>query len=158
MKHFYEENTPYFITCVTFNRNEIFRNGLGRDLLSNILIYNKFKCKYNIYSFVIMPDHFHLILQPLGEMNISEIMKKIKGNFSRFYNIITGSSGTVLQKGFYDEAIRSEGQLKETMEYIHNNPLKANIVSNLDEYEYSSYGYFHNDDERFELLLKNIDV
>ena len=100
-----------------------------------------------------MPDHIHFIIQHMGKDNISSIMKKIKGNFSRYYNRMKNTSGTVLQKGFYDSIIRDKRQLYETMEYIHKNPAKNQLVSNLNEYEYSSYNYYCKEDNKFALML-----
>ena len=156
LKRFYEQNIPYFITSVTENRKEIFSNKLAGDLLINILLHYKFTCSYNVSAFVIMPDHFHLIVNPYGNNNISEIMKMIKGSFGRFYNKLTGSSGTVLQKGFFDEAIRNEKQLLETINYIHANPVRKGLVDNIEKYHYSSYGFYHGKDKNFELLLKEV--
>ncbi|NMB26841.1 MAG: hypothetical protein GX987_02160 [Tissierellia bacterium] len=153
-KHPIEQNMLYFITSVTENRKQIFSNNLACELFLNILTYNKFYCDYNIYAFIIMPDHFHIIIQPTGEMNISEIMKKIKGNFSRFYNKIFNNQGKVLQKGYYDKIIRDEKHLIEIIEYIHNNPINKGIVENVDDYIYSSYHYYNNKNRHYELLMR----
>lgn len=153
-KHPIEQNMLYFITSVTENRKQIFSNNLACELFLNILTYNKFYCDYNIYAFIIMPDHFHIIIQPTGEMNISEIMKKIKGNFSRFYNKIFNNQGKVLQKGYYDKIIRDEKHLIEIIEYIHNNPINKGIVENVDDYIYSSYHYYNNENRHYELLMR----
>jgi len=157
VKRYHEDNTTYFITFITEGRTKLFIDPLVCQLLLNILIYNKFICQYNVYAFVMMPNHCHLILQPVGDMTLSRIMQKIKGNFSRFYNQLYGLSGTVLQKGYFDEAIRSEKQLYETMVYIHNNPLRSRLVKNIDDYYFSSYQYYEKEAEDFELLLRRIE-
>ncbi len=100
-----------------------------------------------------MPDHVHIIIQPLGEDNISVIMKRIKGSFSRFYNKLNNTTGSVLQKGFHDTVIRNEGHFLETINYIHNNPMENGMVEEREDYYYSSYRYFYEDDGGFALLL-----
>lgn len=154
LKHYHEKGSYYFITTVTQDRNPIFAYQINAELLVNILTYFKFKNNYNISAFVIMPDHVHFIIQPLCEDTISDIMKNIKGNFSRFYNKLNSLSGTVFQKGYYDTVIKSDIQLNETIKYIHDNPIKKDLVSKPGEYQYSSYRYYYNEDSKFELLLK----
>ena len=68
----------------------------------------------------------------------------IKGNFSRRFNRLSDSTGHVWQKRFYDEGIRDEAMLIGKIEYIHNNPLKHGIVTDIDRFGYSSYQYYFN--------------
>lgn len=105
--------------------------------------FYKYYLDYKIYAFVIMPDHFHAIIQPGEEFNISVIMNKIKGNFGNKYNKITGREGKVWQSRFYDEGIRDRKELLSKIEYVHNNPVRAGIVKTAGEYEFSSYNYYY---------------
>ena len=155
-KHYYEENYYYFITTVTQDRKPIFNDKQACELFMNLITYYKLSSQYNIKAFVIMPDHIHLIMQPLGDSNISDIMKQIKGSFSRYYNQINKASGTVLQKGFYDNVIRSEKQYHEITDYIHYNPVQKGIVAEAQDYLYSSYKYYFENDDRFVLLLEDV--
>ena len=157
VQRYHEDNAAYFVTFVTEERKKLFRDPLVCQLLLNILTYNKFICRYNIYAFVIMPEHCHLILQAVGDMRLPGIMQKIKGNFSRFYNQLEGTSGTVLQKGYFDEVIRNQKQLNETIQYIHNNPVKNGLVSNIEDYCFSSYQYYEQGNRDFSLLLRIIE-
>lgn len=153
LKHYHQKNTPYFITTVTKNRVEIFNDKLACQLFTTYLIYYKFKCCYNIKAFVIMPDHIHLILQPLGEDNISDIMKKLKASFSITYNKLTKSQGAIWQKGFYEKAIRDAKALNEVTEYIHYNPVRKKLVIEPKRYKFSSYNYYYENDDEFKILM-----
>ncbi|MDR5659791.1 transposase [Serpentinicella sp. ANB-PHB4] len=153
LKHYYEENCYYFITTITENRESIFKDPIICDLLIHILTQYKLQCPFNLKAFVVMPDHIHLLLQPTGKENISEIMKKVKGSFSRYYNRLQKRTGSVFQKGFYDMAIRNDNQLLEVMEYIHHNPCKKGIDLVPEDYTYSSYNFYFNADRKFELLM-----
>lgn len=154
VQRYHEDNAAYFVTFVTEDRKKLFRDPLACKLLLNILTYNKFIFQYNVYAFVMMPDHCHLILQPAGDMTLSGVMQKIKGNFSRFYNQLHGTTGTVLQKGYFDEGIRNQKQLNETILYIHHNPVKNGLVRNIEDYYFSSYQYYEQGKRDFELLLR----
>lgn len=153
MKRYYENNMVYFITIVTEERRPIFLRHVTCDLFINVITYQKIAYDYKVYGFVIMPEHIHLIIQPVGAKNISEIMKNIKGSFSRFYNKVNNNKGSIWQRRFYDKGIRSEQALLETINYIHNNPLRKELIGNISEYKYSSYNLYMNEDRTFSLLL-----
>lgn len=157
VRRYHEDRFVYFVTFIIEGRRKLFNDASTSQLLLNILIYNKFICRYNIYAFVIMPEHCHLIIQPVGDMTLSEIMRRIKGNFSRFYNQLHDNSGKVLQKGYYDRGIRGQAQLNEAMVYIHNNPVKDGVVANIDDYYFSSYQYYENGNMDFQLLFRVIE-
>jgi putative transposase len=153
LKRYHEDGCAYFISTVCDNRREVFKDISACKLLISVLIYNKFTDDFKIYGFVIMPDHLHVILRPCGKEDISKIVKDIKGTFSRFYNKINCSTGTVWQKGFYDNGIRDIKQLEEMIIYIHNNSVNEGIVAEAGEYVYSSYRYYYMNDERFKTHL-----
>ncbi|MDI6605472.1 MAG: transposase [Thermoanaerobacteraceae bacterium] len=69
-------------------------------------------------------DHFHAIIQPGEEFNISVIMNKIKGKFGNKYNKIMCRKGKFWQSWFYNEEIRDSEESRNKIEYIHNNPEK----------------------------------
>ena len=77
-RRIYKRKTNYFITIVTHNRIPIFKDQTACDLLLNTITYQKMNYLYNIKSFVIMPEHIHLIIKPTKENNISEIIKAIR--------------------------------------------------------------------------------
>ncbi len=157
LRRYYEEGSAYFITTVKEKRRVIFNDPWACDLFISVLTYNKFVCGYEVYGFVLMPDHVHVVLRPRGEMNISEIMKRVKGNFSRFYNQVTGLSQRVWESGFYDEGIRDQKQLMGTLEYMHNNPLRKGLVMNVGKYRYSSYRFYAMDGKEFGVLVDRWD-
>lgn len=66
----------------------------------------------------------------------------LKGSFARKLNKINYKEGKIWQKGFYDECILNSYELLNKLEYIHNNPVKTNLVSSPEEYPYSSYMYY----------------
>lgn len=142
IKRFYEENAAYFLTTVTKNRIEIFRDPKSCKILLVTIEYFKLILDYRLYGFCIMPEHLHLIIHPFGKYNFSYIMKMLKGSFARKLNKINAKEGKIWQKGFYDECILDSYELLKKLEYLHNNPVKANLVSSPEEFLYSSYNHY----------------
>ena len=153
IKRYFEDNFAYFVTTVTYERKPIFMCEKAIDLLLMTIEYFKLTLDYKIFAFCILPEHIHLVIQPSGVHDLSFIMKMIKGEFSRRFNKLIGTSGHIWQKRFYDEGIRNENMLREKINYIHFNPVKHNIVSTLDAFQHSSFQYYFNDN----LSLLKID-
>jgi len=92
---------------------------------------------YFLLSFVIMPDHVHLIVIPKGK-NISSCMKSIKGFSARQINALFGRKGSLWQNGFYDYILDSEEKVLSRMKYVEDNPVRRSLVKNAEDYPYSS--------------------
>jgi acetyl-CoA synthetase len=90
------------------------------------------------YSWVIMPNHAHILLRPLDGHSVPEIMKRIKGVSARRINELLGRSDSVWQPDYFDRYIRDVDHFNKTVRYIHNNPVKAGLCSTPDEWKYSS--------------------
>lgn len=142
IKRFYEENAACFLTTVTKDRIEKFRDPKNCKILLVTIEYFKLILDYRLYGFCIMPEHLHLIIHPFGKYDFSYIMKMLKGGFARKINKINGGEGKIWQKGFYDECILDTLTLIKKLEYIHNNPMKAGLVNSPEEYPYSSYNHY----------------
>jgi len=99
--------------------------------------------KYKLYCATVMPDHVHLIIQPLEISNkpndwypLSKIMQQIKGSSAREINKGRKRTGSVWLEESYDRIMRNEKELFEKWQYIYNNPLKAGLVTAPEDYEY----------------------
>lgn len=89
-KRIIEKGDVYFIACATKNRYPYFRDQrLCEFWIERLRFCQKLK-KFKIYAFCLLLDHFHLLIQPYGENNISEIMRSFKTNFSRDVNVYLG--------------------------------------------------------------------
>lgn len=78
--------------------------------------------EYDILSYIIMPNHVHLLLQMLEDHTLRESLKKIKGKSSFLINRVLGRKGALWQRESYDRIIRNDEHLNRCIEYIRNNP------------------------------------
>lgn len=136
--HLNIEGYPVFATAVTKEARKLF--AMERNALALIETINFCRDKGWIYliSFVIMPDHLHLLIVPRGRENISQIMQSIKGYSAFLINRLNGSRGSIWQRGFRDFTIPSIKALEDKIRYIHNNPVVRGFVDYPEEYRYSS--------------------
>jgi type I restriction enzyme R subunit len=88
-----------------------------------------------LHAGVIMPNHVHLLMEPLGENRPSTLLKGIKGASARRINQLLGSSGQFWIDESFDHIVRSEAQYWHYVRYIAENPVKAG----LSDHEYWFY-------------------
>ena len=125
----------YFITAVTYNRQKI--------LLNDIDLFWKSWSGREFYAWVILPDHFHIILK-VNELSISDILHNFKIKYSRLYRDKYGP-GRVWQNRFWDHIIRNQDDMNKHLDYIHYNPVKHGNIDNPFHYDNSSLTEFYND-------------
>ena len=89
-KRIYEEGAEYFITTVTEGRHPYFRVPILAELFVRDLWFAENLKEFDLYGYTVMPDHVHLLFQPKGNANYSEIMGSLKRNVSRDINNIIG--------------------------------------------------------------------
>jgi REP element-mobilizing transposase RayT len=95
--------------------------------------------RYRLDSWVVMPNHVHLILWPLPNHTLSEILKSRKGKTARQANLLLNRTGeTFWQRESYDHWIRSDEEKARIRRYIHMNPVKAGLCANPEDWRWSS--------------------
>ena len=110
------------------------------ELLINVLFHYRDHAKYSLHEFVIMPDHFHLILTP--SETLERTLQLIKGGFSFRAKKELGFGGEIWETSFHDRRIRGLEEYQQFREYIHLNPVKARLCEEAGLYPYSSAAGF----------------
>ncbi len=93
---------------------------------------------YYLHAWVIMPNHVHLLVEPLNSCVLSDILQAIKSISARQANQLLAREGAFWQRESYDHLVRDEDDFNHALEYIVQNPVKANLVKLSAEYAYSS--------------------
>jgi putative transposase len=121
------------VTTVTLNRETIFKESIAADMVLEAILFGRRWRWYYLLSFVIMPDHMHLIIIPRGK-NISECMKSIKGFSARRINSVLDRKGSIWQNGFYGYILDSEEKVLSRMRDIEDNPVRKGMVTRPEGY------------------------
>jgi REP element-mobilizing transposase RayT len=94
--------------------------------------------KIELHAAVVMPDHVHIVFTPLVAnqvtFSLASITKAIKGASAHLINRQLGRGGQVWQEESFDRVLRSSEKLREKIEYIVNNPVRAGIVGRVEDY------------------------
>lgn len=142
IRRYLNEGNIYFLTHVTYNRQNILINHFNL-LWESINRYQQ-KANFELIAWVVLPDHIHMIIDP-KENNLSTLMKKIKLSFSmkclKEQNL---KSGKVWQNRFWDHIIRDQNDMNRHIDYIHYNPVKHQVINSPFEWKYSTINEYKN--------------
>jgi len=126
----------YFITADTFQKHSLFQSQGLAELFLQVLFHYRSQHKYLLHEFVVMPDHFHLLITPT--LTLERALQLIKGGFSFRAKKELGFGGEIWEKSFHDRRVRSWEQYCAFRRYIHLNPVRKGLVSRAEDYPYSS--------------------
>ena len=108
------------------------------DILLKAYKNTKSRLKFNIIAWVVLDDHFHVVLDPFGN-NPSRLMQTLKMSFASYYRKrMDMYRGGVWQNRFWDHIIRDQDDLNRHIDYIHYNPAKHRYVIKPADWRYSS--------------------
>ena len=92
-----------------------------------------------VHAYVLMTNHVHILVTPLEENAISQMMQALGRRYVKYFNDTYGRTGTLWEGRFKSSLIDSEMYLLTCMCYIELNPVRASMVEHPGEYKWSSY-------------------
>lgn len=132
----------YHIIWRGANRQEIFHD--EDDSMKFLDILKKYKIKWGltVYAWCLMSNHIHLLLKE-GHEDISITMKRVGISYAMYYNWKYRTTGHLFQDRFNSENVETKRYLLTVVRYIHQNPIKARMVTKIDQWKWSSCsGYY----------------
>jgi putative transposase len=155
LKRFYDANHLHYLTCSCYRRQPLLSSPRRRDAFLKILEQVRHKYDFTVVGYVVMPDHFHLLISEPAEGDPSLVMKVLKQRIARrllprrctddrqagFWN---GSEQPrhFWQKRFYDFNVWSHRKEVEKLRYMHRNPVKRGLVSSPELWRWSSFRFY----------------
>lgn len=124
----------YFVTANCASKRTLFQVDRNATLLFDVLQH--YRQHYKLHAFVIMPDHFHLLLTP-GAITLERCLQCIKGGLSHRYHK-AGRLKDVWQTGYADHRCRDRDDFLKHKHYLAQNPVKAGLCLAAEEYPWSS--------------------
>ncbi len=94
---------------------------------------------FKIYSYCLMPNHFHFLIQQLQATPVSELFHRVVTGYSKVFNLKYGRVGALFQDQYKAVRVENDEQLLWVSGYIHQNPHVAGLVDNLEDWQWSSY-------------------
>jgi putative transposase len=134
-EHATSNGQTYFVTSRTAESRELFRKEEWAKLFVDVLYHYRGDA-YDLHGFVVMPDHFHVLITP--KTSLEKAAQFIKGGFSFRAKKELGTKLEIWQRGFSNHRIRDVQDYGIHRKYILNNPVKKHLCANADRYPYSS--------------------
>tara|TARA_B110000881_G_C18281136_1_gene367528 strand:- start:109 stop:555 length:447 start_codon:yes stop_codon:yes gene_type:complete len=129
------ENQIYFITFNTYSRLDIFCDyEIAKTFCQQIKI-NEQVTNAAWLTWVLMPDHFHGLLQ-ISDVSLNQTISDLKGRSASLLNKQLNIKGQFWQKQYFDHAVRKEENLKDIARYIVANPLRKGLVDKVQDYPF----------------------
>ena len=95
-----------------------------------------------VHAYVLMPNHFHLLLTPHSATGLSQLMQALGRSYVRYFNDLHGRSGTLWEGRYRSTLLQADRYLLACMVYVDLNPRRAGLVVAARDYPWSSYGHY----------------
>jgi Transposase and inactivated derivatives len=125
-------------------RKAVFSDDSDRYKFLKTISSKKSKIGFNLYAYCLMSNHVHLLVNTVNS-EISRIMQSINTEYAHYFNQKYERVGHVFQDRFKSEPVETDTYLLTVVRYIHANPLKAALVAQTDQYQWSSYNSYINE-------------
>jgi len=131
----------YHVTSRGNEKRRIFLQ--DSDRLRFLRILEEYHERYGIliHNYVLMNNHYHLILEtPRG--NLLKVMHGLNGGYTGYFNRKHGRVGHLFQGRYTGILVDRDSYLLQLSRYLHLNPVVAKIVERPEQYKWSSYRSF----------------
>ena len=135
LKRFYGSGDLHFITCSCYRRQAWLDTPRGRDLFLGLLEETRAKYRFIVLGYVIMPEHFHLLISEPQTGDPSMVLQVLKQRYAQRIlrprrqasqpGLFEGHPLHVWQARFYDFNVWTERKRIEKLRYMHRNPVKT---------------------------------
>ena len=137
----WEQRTIYFITLCVEDRTPVLADPCAWGICR--ASFDKLD-QWTILAAIAMPDHLHLLAAPVAdrEASLSAFAKWFKRWFNEAYWKDRQSASGIAakswrwQEGCFDRLLRSDESLSEKWEYLRQNPVRAGLVEDPDDWPY----------------------
>ena len=108
------------------------------ELFVDVLRDNRAKGRLEIHEFLLMPNHFHLLITPAPQISLEKCLQYVKGGFSFRAKKDLAFNGEIWQAGYNEERIGDLAHYRSVAQYIRMNPVERHLVESADAHRFSS--------------------
>jgi len=139
LERWYGGHDLHFITCSCYQRHPELGSAARRDLFQRVLERARQKYRFVVIGYVVMPEHFHLLITEPDVGDPSVVMKVIKERFTKLLHHGGIRTGPIWQKRFYDFNVCTSKKRIEKLRYMHRNPVKRGLAEKPEDWDWSSF-------------------
>ena len=157
-------NAQRFIEVLDYYNNIEIKLSFSRFVIihkkyeyENILFLKKVPL-LKFLAYCIMPDHYHLLVKIIKKNTFSNYVSKIENSFTRYFNLRFARKGPLWQSEFRAVKIKTDEQLLHVSRYIHLNPTTNNLLQNPQDWIFSSYRDYINNEKILKEIVTEISI
>jgi putative transposase len=151
------EGDAHHLTFSCFRCLPLFSRELSRLWMCDAIELGRQRGLYDLWAYVIMPEHVHMVLLPHPDVTMSRILTTVKQSVSKRAIIWLGQNARRFLKqlqdiqpngkrshrfwrrgGGYDRTLRTMADIYENIEYVHNNPVRRGLAKSAIDWSWSS--------------------
>jgi putative transposase len=130
---------PHHVIQRGNNRQPIVLDEADRKMLYSLWLEESQRHKVAVNAYVLLDNHFHLLLTPPSEEAMSLMMQSVGRSYVRYFNKRHNRTGTLWEGRYKSSVLDSEAYLLTCMSYIDLNPVRAGMVDAPENFDWSSY-------------------
>jgi putative transposase len=152
LQRYYGTGDLHFITCSCYQRQAWLGSARRRDLFLSVLERMRKRHQFVVVGYVVMPEHFHLLISEPQERTPGTVMQALKLGFARRVlaqnrmrrnsaqtSLFEHTPQHVWQARFYDFNVWTSRKRVEKLRYMHRNPVKRGLVESPELWQWSSH-------------------
>ena len=140
LKRFHQTNQLHFITFSCYKRQPFLHSEEAKDTVQQILEQTRKQQGLRIAAYVLMPEHVHLLTNEPAEGTLATFLQILKQLTSR--KLKSPTQKQFWQLRYYDFNVSTPEKLIEKRQYIHRNPVTRGLVTQPEDYRWSSFNHY----------------
>jgi putative transposase len=137
LKRFQHTGELHFLTVSCHGREPYFSTAQSRERFELALEKVRRRYVFFVYAYVVMPEHVHLLVSEPKRESLARVMQAIKTSISK-----QNKPRPFWLARYYDFNLHTAEKRSEKIRYIHQNPVKRRLVSNPEDWEWSSFRHY----------------
>ena len=135
----YIQNACYHIYGRGNQKQNIFIDNMDYEFYLTQLLRYKKRYEFLIYGYCLMPNHVHILGEPREPRKMSTMIQCLHRSYTAYFNNKYKKVGHLWQDRFKAKIILKDDYLMKCTSYIEQNPIRSNLVRNLEDYKFSSF-------------------
>jgi len=136
LTRYHHTGQSHFVTFCCYHRHSLFPSDATRRVFESALERARRSFRLRVYSYVVMPEHIHLLVSEPERDTLADALKSLKQGVARR---LIGDADHFWQKRYYDFNVRDRAQFVEKLHYIHCNPVKRGLCERSEDWPWSSF-------------------
>ena len=160
----YDTRSSHFVTSSCYQRRPLLDDGRIKGCFLDVLEETRKQYGFRVYGYVLMPEHFHLLISnpDIGDTGIVlQVLKQRVSHQARkildptlfqktekdgapieFEDLKYRAPWQFWQRRFYDFKVWSQPKMVEKLKYMHRNPVVRGLVSRPEDWPWSSFRHY----------------